>query len=501
MKMKPAFSPSTLIAAFSLLFVCGLRAQTFTVLHSFTATGTNSSGAYTNGDGAGPRAGLLRSGNTLYGTAYQGGPSGNGTVYSVNTDGTGFTNLHSFSEVAYFTNSDGSNPYAGLVLMSNTLYGTALSGGNAGNGTIFALNVDGSGFTVLHNFTATTSYMFRAATNSDGARPLGGLVLFGNTLYGTAQSGGASGVGTVFAINTDGTDMRTLYSLQLPAACATDNNCPCGYKCYSHFPLPMCVRTSYCPGVSDFYASHPSALVVTGDALYVAASGGAFGDYGSVLRVGSSTNDVRNLYTYLDQSSLASLILLGSRLYWTRNGTVNSVDTNGLSTGVWGPANAVTANSSGSTLYAAWDNGVLAFNSDGTGSMGLYRFSDGNTNASGVFTNSDGYYAYGGLTLTSDTLYGTAYQGGPSGNGTVFSISFTPRLTITLSGIPPNGIILSWPTNFAGFDFAGYVLQSTTNLDLSTTWVTNSPAPVVINGNYTVTNLTSGRQQFYRLVH
>jgi uncharacterized repeat protein (TIGR03803 family) len=493
--MKPAFSPSTLSAAFSLIFVCGLPAQTFTVLHSFTATGTNSSGAYTNGDGAGPRAGLLRSGTTLYGTAYQGGPSGNGTVYSVNTDGTGFTNLHSFSEVAYFTNSDGANPYAGLVLMSNTLYGTALSGGNAGNGTIFALNVDGSGFTVLHNFTATASSLY--PTNSDGARPLGGLVLFGNTLYGTAQSGGASGVGTVFAINTDGTGMRTLYSLQLPAACATDGNCPCGYKCVSHFPHPVCVRTSYCPGVSDFYASHPSALVVTGDALYVAASGGASGDYGSVLRVGSSTNDVRNLYTYLDQSSLASLLLLGSRLYWTRNGAVNSVDTNGLSTGDWGPANAVTANSSGSTLYAAWDNGVLAFNSDGTGSMGLYSFSDGNTNASGVFTNSDGYYAYGGLTSTSDTLYGTAYQGGPSGNGTVFSISLQPQLAITRSEM---NVVLTWPTNFAGFDYTGHTLQSTTNLGPSAAWTTNLPAPVVINGQNTVTTPVSNPQQFYRLI-
>ena len=51
----------------------------------------------TNSDGAYPHAGLILSGNTLYGTAYGGGSSGNGTVFAVNTDGTGFTNLYSFT--------------------------------------------------------------------------------------------------------------------------------------------------------------------------------------------------------------------------------------------------------------------------------------------------------------------------------------------------------------------------------------------------------------------
>jgi hypothetical protein len=52
-------------------------AQTFTTLHSFTASSTNSSGFYTNSDGANPDAGLILSGNTLYGTAWDGGSSGN----------------------------------------------------------------------------------------------------------------------------------------------------------------------------------------------------------------------------------------------------------------------------------------------------------------------------------------------------------------------------------------------------------------------------------------
>jgi uncharacterized repeat protein (TIGR03803 family) len=59
---------------------------------------------------------LILSNNTLYGTAYEGGSSGLGTVFVVNTDGTGFTNLHAF-EATYaspLTNSEGAKPDAGI---------------------------------------------------------------------------------------------------------------------------------------------------------------------------------------------------------------------------------------------------------------------------------------------------------------------------------------------------------------------------------------------------
>ena len=106
---------------------CGLAAGTvfaintdgsgFTTLYNFTSlSGTNSSGAYTNSDGAYPGAGLILSGNTLYGTAEYGGSSGVGTVFSVNTDGTGFTTLYSFTN-----GSDGARPFAGLILSGDTL--------------------------------------------------------------------------------------------------------------------------------------------------------------------------------------------------------------------------------------------------------------------------------------------------------------------------------------------------------------------------------------------
>src|SRR5260221_730049 len=57
----------------------------------------------------------------------------------------------------------------------------------------------------------------------------------------------------------------------------------------------------------------------------------------------------------------------------------------------------------------------------------LYSF----TATSGPFdTNSDGANPVAGLILSDNTLYGTATDGGSSGYGTVFSLSFTPQLTI-----------------------------------------------------------------------
>ena len=183
---KNRFCFPALIAALGLMLAVPVTAQNFTNLHNFTG-GT---------DGAEPYAGLILSGNTLYGTAQLGGSSGNGTVFKVNTNGTGFTNLHTFTATLYpdRTNSDGAQPSAALILSGNTLYGTAYRGGNSGNGTVFKVNTDGTGFTTLHSFTNLVS----GGTN-DGAAPYAGLILSGDTLYGTTtQGGGLGNNGTVF---------------------------------------------------------------------------------------------------------------------------------------------------------------------------------------------------------------------------------------------------------------------------------------------------------------
>jgi len=99
------------------------------------------------------------------------------------------------------------------------------------------------------------------------------------------------------------------------------------------------------------------------------------------------------------------------------------------------------------------------------------------------------------LAASDNTLYGTTSSGGTIGSGTVFSFSLLPHLAIVASG---QNIILTWLTNYAGLDYSGFTLQSTTNL-LSPVWSTNSSAPVVVNGVSTVTNPISGGQEFFRL--
>jgi uncharacterized repeat protein (TIGR03803 family) len=105
----------------------------------------------------------------------------------------------------------------------------------------------------------------------------------------------------------------------------------------------------------------------------------------------------------------------------------------------------------------------------------------------------DGYYPQGTLLLSSNILYGTTYEGGTNNNGVVFSLTLpvVPHLSISRPGI---NVILMWPTNAVGF-----TLQSTTNLGAAAVWTTNSPAPVVVNGQNTVTNPISGSKQFFRL--
>jgi uncharacterized repeat protein (TIGR03803 family) len=156
----------------------------FAVLKNFTAS-----------DADNPAAGVVLSGNTLYGTTEYGG-TGYGAVFRVNTDGSGYAVLKAFG------GADGANPRAALALAGNTLYGTTAYGGVSNSGTIFRLNTDGSGFAVLKGF----------AGGADGANPYGGLSLSSNLLYGTTTFSGGYGEGLLFNVNTNGQDYTVLWN-------------------------------------------------------------------------------------------------------------------------------------------------------------------------------------------------------------------------------------------------------------------------------------------------
>src|SRR5208283_3775116 len=113
------------------------------------------------------------------GTTYGGGTNGEGTLFAINTVGPVFTVLHTFTGTA--NNNDGANPEAGLILSGNTLYGTTYGGGSNELGTVFAINTNGLDYTILYNLNG----------GSDGAYPYAGLVLAGNTLFGATTYAGS----------------------------------------------------------------------------------------------------------------------------------------------------------------------------------------------------------------------------------------------------------------------------------------------------------------------
>jgi uncharacterized repeat protein (TIGR03803 family) len=106
-----------------------------------------------------------------------------------------------FSVIHNFTGgNDGGVPYNGFVANGGVFYGTTSTGGASGDGVIFKINSKGTQ-TVLHSFSGGT----------DGANPWGQLIRAkSGVLYGTTTGGGASGTGTVFQVSEK--DETLLYS-------------------------------------------------------------------------------------------------------------------------------------------------------------------------------------------------------------------------------------------------------------------------------------------------
>jgi uncharacterized repeat protein (TIGR03803 family) len=219
-------------------------------------------------EGLDPEGGLILSGTTLYGTTDFGGAPSYGTVFSINTDGSGFTSLHSFN------GSDGAHPFNSLILSlsGTTLYGTTQNGGSSatstfpGYGTVFSINTDGSGFTTLYNFTG----------DGDGAYPFDTLVLSGSTLYGTTEVGGAGGFGTVFAVPTTATPSGTVLPPLHIFTGGSDGSDPFGGLVLSGTTL---YGTTAGAGGTVFSLSlTPGTLTVTPNAVSTTYNGTALGD-------------------------------------------------------------------------------------------------------------------------------------------------------------------------------------------------------------------------------
>jgi uncharacterized repeat protein (TIGR03803 family) len=139
----------------------------------------------------------------IYGTTQYGGgcnSDGCGTVYKLTRSKAGWTE----SVLYRFTGeSDGAYPRWGVILdKSGDLYGTTYEGGDytgrdcttVGCGTLYQLTPSGSGWTlnILHTFLG----------GNDGANPNTAPILSSaGDLYGSTQSAGQNGGGTVFEMS------------------------------------------------------------------------------------------------------------------------------------------------------------------------------------------------------------------------------------------------------------------------------------------------------------
>ncbi|MGD0251648.1 MAG: choice-of-anchor tandem repeat GloVer-containing protein [Verrucomicrobiota bacterium] len=382
--------------AAGVVFSVQTNGTAFTVIKSFSlvnvATGTNT-------DGATPQAGLVLSGGTLFGTTSKGGSGGSGTVFSLSTNGSNFTVLKSFSflDPVVWTNSDGANPAAALIVSNGVLYGTTENGGTNGQGTVFALQTNGNGFANLYHFR----------NSSDGSVPAGRLLLSGGTLYGTAQY--SDGAGTVFSLSTNGTGFVTLHDF---SGSGTDGANPC------------------------------AGLVLSGGQLFGTTQYGDSGDGsddGTVFRVDINGNNFTNLYSFTDSVGVgftpdAELLLSGSTLYGVTGnggfgfGTVFKINTDGSNFGTvvnlniiagWGPDGGLVL--SGGVLYGGTGLGGMP----GLGNGVVYSVpTDGSSlTALVIFAGPNGAADPDtGLALSGNTLYGTTEGGGTNGTGTLFEI-------------------------------------------------------------------------------
>ena len=175
---------------------------------------------------SGSRAPLyMANDGNLYGTVPYGGFTINGQAPLNNSGGAVFqvtlggvlTGIYNISATSSNNNSmgDGSHPWGPVMQASDgNLYGTNSSAGAYGGGVVYKVALNGTGYTVIHNFQA-----------DDGTAPNGGLVQGSDgSLYGLASANGwimqiyyqnspiFKVSGTLFKVDSNGANFVRLYT-------------------------------------------------------------------------------------------------------------------------------------------------------------------------------------------------------------------------------------------------------------------------------------------------
>lgn len=295
---------------------------------------------------------------------------------------------------AFKGGDDAGYPDGRLANVNGTLYGTTYGGGGGYEwGTVYSIGTDG-----------TEHVLYRFKAGNDGAHPEAALIDVKGTLYGTTYQGGTSGSGTVFAVTTSGKE-HVVYSFK--------------------------------GGTDGQYPS--STLLDDGGNLYgTTYQGGVSSGWGVVFKV-TTTGSEHVLYRFKAGNDgahpYAGLILMNGKLYGTTyqggksgSGTVYSVTPTGVEHVVYSfkggndgqyPSAGLTdiKNELYGTTYqggvsTGWGT-VFKVNAAGAENV-LYRFKAGTDGA---------HPMYAGVTLVNGMLYGTTYQGGTSGAGTVYGMT------------------------------------------------------------------------------
>ena len=397
---------------FSLLFVwLAVTAQgavtgiTLTTMYQFTTNnGANPCGAPVFGpDG------------NLYGTAFDGGSNGVGSIYRITTNSQ-LTILHNFSTNVW----DGANPYAKLTVgQDGLLYGTTSQGGTNSIGTIFKITTNGV-FTQLYSFGAKTNDLGYAL---DGKFPRATVIQGQNgNLYGVTLYGGDLDEGTVFECSTNG----VFTSLHTFAGVGTNDD--------GAYPL-------YAP------------LVESADGVLYGTTGGG------------GTNDDGTVFQITENGTFATLFEFnGTNGYQPYSGLSFGTDGNLYGTTYYGTTSAGGTNQDGN-LFKITTNGVLTVLIEFTGHNGYLPLgglvADSNNNIYGTtynggsigggtvfilatngvlttlysFTGStDGGNPFDGVTRDAyGNLYGTTSYFGSHGAGTIFRLRDTAAPTVTIT--------------------------------------------------------------------
>jgi uncharacterized repeat protein (TIGR03803 family) len=362
-------------------------------------------------DGEAPLASLIALNGRLYGTTSLGGDNGDGTVFSITSDGKERV-LHNFGPLS---GRDGVYPAGPLIDVNGTLYGTTADGGNPGGGTLFSVTTGGAE-RVLHDFGKSIG---------SGSSPAAPLILVNGMLYSTTDDGGRRMYnGTVFKTSLSG-KTRTLYSFgrdvndgAFPSTGVVEVN---GVLYGATYLGGRYGRRDLCSGPCPGYGTIFS-LTLTGTERVVHSFG----------------KDSDGIYPEAPLTNVKGMLYgttFTSHVHGPPDGagTVFRMDTAGTEQvlytfkgGTDGANPAAGLIDVDGTLYGTTQNGgksgdgtIFSLNADGSGERVLHSFGGG----------GDGARPVAGLHDVDGTLYGTTSKGGGTGCegvgcGTVFA--FTP---------------------------------------------------------------------------